>query len=88
MLVLHIFLLVLTYAIRFLLMTPFFPFFSAYTSLSFMLKVALTLIPFCCQGLVFGAGAGRPIYSNILTFACLGHPAYLSSGRKSHFLQL
>lgn len=66
MLVLHISLLVLTYAIRFLLMTPFFPFFSAYTFLSFMLKVALTLIPFCCQGLVFGAGAGRPIKATFL----------------------
>lgn len=86
MFVLCIFL-VLIYAIRFLV-TPFFSFFSACNSLSFMSKVALTLIPFCCQELVFGAGAGKPIIRSILTFARLGHPAYLSSSRKSHFLEL
>lgn len=81
--------LVCTYAISFLLMTPFFSFFSAYNSLSLItLKIALTLIPFCCQGLVVGAGTGSPLYSSILTFACLGHTACLSSYRKGLLLQL
>lgn len=65
-LVLHMFLLVLIYALRVLLTTPLFSFFSIYNSLSIMLKIALTLIPFCCQGLVFGAGAGKPIYRAFL----------------------
>lgn len=74
--------LVCTYAISFL-MTPFFSFFSAYNFLSLItLKIALTLIPFCCQELVVGAGTGSPLYSSILTFACL------SSYRKGYLLQL
>lgn len=83
----HLFLLMLL--IFFLWRTPFSSPVLAYNSLfPVMLRMALKFIPFCFQGPVVAAATESPPDSSLLTFACLGYPACLSSNRKWHFLQI